>query len=90
MKLIADSLSGRSSRAKKLAFPVLVLGAVAGAGLGWVTTAGFLPNLAAKLAAGDPTSAGSPAASTSEAVGRSGPKDDIVPSDAAPQQNKGA
>jgi hypothetical protein len=45
MKLIADSLSGRSSRAKKLAFPVLVLGAVAGAGLGWVTTAGFLPNL---------------------------------------------
>jgi hypothetical protein len=45
MKLIADSLSGRSSRAKKPAFPVLVLGAVAGAGLGWVTTAGFLPNL---------------------------------------------
>ena len=89
MKSTLDCLFGRSSRAKKLALPVLVLGTVAGAGLGWVTATGFHPNFAATLAAGDPSSTGS-AATASEAVGRPGPSDDIVASDVAPEKTKGA
>jgi hypothetical protein len=89
MKLTADCLFWCSSRAKKLAVPVLVLGAVATAGLGWVTTAEFHSNWAATLAAGDPAATGSPP-SASEAVGRPGRNDDTAASDAAPEQTQGA
>jgi hypothetical protein len=86
MKSPADCLFGRSSKAKKLALPVL--GVVAGVGLGWVTAAGFHSNVAATLAAGDCASTGSPA-SASKAAKRRGPNDDIVASEAAPERSKG-
>jgi hypothetical protein len=53
-----------STAAKKLAPPVLVLGAIAGAGLVWVSAARFHANLTATP--------------------------DIIASDAAPEQAKGA
>ena len=64
MKSAADSLFGGRSTSKKLTFAVLVLGAVAAAGLGAVTTARFHANLTATP--------------------------DIVASEAAPEQVKGA
>jgi hypothetical protein len=79
---------GRLSIAKKLTFAVLVLGAVAAAGLGAVTTADFRSKMAAMLATGEPVSIGSPA-STSKAVKQRGPNDDIVASEAAPERSKG-
>jgi len=50
---------------------MLVFGAVAGVGLGWLTTAAFHANLARTL--------------TAEAVGRPGHYDNIVASHAAPE-----
>ena len=64
MKSAADSSFGGRSTGKKLTFAVLVLGAVAAAGLGAVTTARFHANLTAAP--------------------------EIVASDAAPEQGKGA
>jgi len=64
VKHAADSVFGGRSTGKKFTFAVLVLGAVAGAGLGAVTTARFHTNLTATP--------------------------DIVASDAAPEQGKGA
>jgi hypothetical protein len=88
VKSAAGRLFGRLSMAKKLTFTVLVLGAVAAARLGAVTTAGFRSKMAAMLAAGEPVSTGSPA-SASKAMNRRGPNDDIVASEAAPERSKG-
>jgi hypothetical protein len=89
MKLTADCLFGRSSRAKKTALSLLALGIVVGAGLGWVTTAGFHSNSAVTHVGDDPTSTGSPPRA-SEALRRPRPNDDIVASNAAPERTRGA
>jgi hypothetical protein len=81
VKSMADRLFGPNARAKRLAPPLLVLGAVAGAGLGWVTTADFRSNLAATPGAGNPTSTGSPTSVSVEAE-RTWPIGAFVVSDA--------
>jgi hypothetical protein len=75
--------------AKKLTFAVLVLGAVAAAGLSAVTTAGFGSKIAAMLTAEEPALTGS-LASAAKAMKRRGPNDDIVASEAAPERSNGA
>jgi hypothetical protein len=71
MRSTGDCPPGRSSPAKKLA-PLLVFGAVAGVGLGWLTNTVFHPNLARTL--------------TADAAVRPGHHDNIVASDAAPER----
>jgi hypothetical protein len=85
---MADCLLGPNSEGKKLALAGLVLGAVAGAGLGWVTTPDFRSNLGATLGAGNPTSTGS-SASASATAERPGPIGNIVVSDVDLKRAKG-
>ena len=75
--------------AKKPTFAVLVLGTVADAGLGVVTTAGFRSKVAAVLAPGEPATTGSPT-SAFQAAGPRGTNDDILASEAAPERSNGA
>jgi hypothetical protein len=89
MKFTADGLFGSASTARKLALPFLVVAAVTGTGLDWVTATGFYSNPPEMLARGNPTSRGSPA-DRSEATRRPEPSYTIVASDAAPEQTKGA
>ena len=75
----------RSTGAKMVIPHMLVLGALAGAGLGWVITAGSNSNLTAMLAANHSTPTQS-SASASEEVGRPW-LNDVVASGAVPERD---
>ena len=75
----------RSTGAKMVIPHMLVLGALAGAGLGWVITAGFNSNLTAMLATNHSTPTQS-SASASEEVGRPW-LNDVVASGAVPERD---